>query len=56
MAARWLVLAACDERRDARDHLRLGEQRRVPLVWHFEAFHGAAALAHGGDGLRAQDV
>jgi hypothetical protein len=56
MAGRRPVLAACDECRDARDHLRLGEQRRVPLVRHFEAFHCSAALTHGGHGLGAQNV
>jgi hypothetical protein len=39
IAGSRLAVAAYDERRDAGDHLRLGEQRCVPLVGHLEAFH-----------------
>ena len=39
ITARRPALAAGDECHDAGDHLRLGEQRRVPLVGHLKAFH-----------------
>ena len=49
-------VASRDEFRDAPDHVRLRQKRRVPLVRHLDGFHGAAARPHGGDRRRRQQI